>query len=640
MDERKSVFAFYTLILTEYKKQKNPTININSISFRFLTEIINSQQIEKILGIISTKFQKKITKKQMQTYLEEFYTYLKSTASPEVPDNSPMENSEKQFFNHPKTNFSNASGGNPPPPASIQTQSYTITDPAILRLIDYAPTEEKPLFVPVICSYLQKPTARELVSLNKIIDRYKVMNGEHLNKRNLIPYVRPTWLSPKQHEVADEVQKAINIFLHGERQTGKDSAIAVGKFELLIKGNREHPIFFMASKYDTAIQIIDKILAEDRFEYILPFICKKFKDKVTFYNEDGGINTLQVIDTTEAAVKGITGDLWIDDVDTIIKNKKGDVITKAIMITRSNAKINLTFTSNMGKGAYISLLETWKDPKWKDEIRIMELTRHDVPHIIAEKDEFLFATATAISGEGEARAQLLNEYDTTGDIFDHNTLQNAFMAYEVFMAQRAAEIPVQSTILSIDPSGEGHPIGWCIFRFGNECIWEIDSGEIQMGSLDGNGQIWDINKIIGFFYRKCKQHFVKKAITESNSNGPAIAVSLRAKGIVVEMKNFGPEKSVTSHLNKIEVVKWFFDQNAIVIKSERLLAELRIYNPFIDKELHKGDVADSFIHCIYELCGGMQFLQKKIKEAAVEHSAEERDHIQFDDDDKEQMGYF
>jgi hypothetical protein len=48
-----------------------------------------------------------------------------------------------------------------------------------------------------------------------------------------------------------------------------------------------------------------------------------------------------------------------------------------------------------------------------------------------------------------------------------------------------------------------------------------------------------------------------------------------------------------------------------VIKNKNLLAELRIYNPDINKDDFKGDMADAMMHCVWELVGGLPFLKEE-----------------------------
>jgi len=479
-------------------------------------------------------------------------------------------------------------------------------------VIEKAPLEERPFFIETIKYYKNDPSPNNLMSLSKYIDRINVISKSGVGYQ-VVPYKRPDWLAPKQHEIADRVQEDKNLSVDGDRQTGKDTAVGVGVFEDCIMS--ETHWFFMASKEDTAIKIMKKIISEARFKYVLPHIVSNFQKKIVFKTQDLTYSTLEIIDTTEAAVKGITGNLWMDDVDTIIKNHKEDVITKAIMITRSNPLLHIVFTSNMGKGAYQSLLNVFHNyPKM---IKCITLTKDDVPHINATTDEFLYDTATALSGESEAQAQLMNAYNADGDCFDPSTVNAAMENYQ-YLSPKIRPLKV---VLAIDPSGMGHPMGWIIMGICEEkIIYEIDSGEMQVGAYsDITRETWTQDRINEFFVKKILEHQVDTAICESNMNGQTIMAFLRTtrkvRNIRVEPSNFGAATNANAVGNFISLAREFFDSGRIYIKSEKLAGELRCYNPSISKGTKdKGDLADAMLHCIWKLVNGLQYIQQKVLE--------------------------
>jgi len=617
-------FSNFNKILERYIENVDPTLEKSNISKRKLTELVNETIIEKIAKHY------KVTKKLIKEFLQDFYEanrLRKKSCSLRQTDEVKKDVSGNLV---PKLTLEQSST----PAQANKSKSITSTKQTIIpqdafdEILNKAPENERFLFDPVLKEYLLNPSSKELINVNRILDRYHKLYVASTPTVKLIPYKRPKWLAPKQHLIADAVQKEKNNFIHGERQTGKDSAIAVGMFEGLITKKQQQPLFFMASKISTAEEIISKIINEDRFQYLQDHIHTRHKDYILFYCQDGGINRFQLIDTTEAAVKGITGNLWIDDIDTIIKNLKQDVITKAIMITRANPQIHWTFTSNMGKGSYISFLETIKDPQWDDRVSIFELQTGDVSHIIAEKDEFLFAIATALSGKGEAEAQLLNIYNKDGDTFDHISLKDAQDCYEYFMSQIVSTIAIEKCILSIDPSGLGHKVGWTVKAYGNDMVWELDSGEIALGEPDRSNEKWSIERMTTFFIKIAREHFVNYAIMESNTTGFTIYSTLKANGIKCKWRNFGGEGKSNSHSNKNALMRHFLDERQIVIKNPILISQLRIYNPDMNQASRKGDMADASIHCVWELVGGLNYLKNKLKEKKAKQLEE-----------TEQMGY-
>lgn len=492
------------------------------------------------------------------------------------------------------------------------------------KIVSMAPENVRPFVRDLVEEYFRVPQQLKpkyfetIMSYLKDIKQLDPSGGKH---DVMIPYVRPDWLADKQNYIADRVQEQKNFMIHGDRQTGKDSSIAVGVFEKLIK-SKCYPIYFMASNIRTTRDIKNKIMkTEDRFKYIQPFVLTDITDKVRFKALDGTVNEWIILPTTEGAIKGLTGTLWIDDIDTIIKDGNKDVISKALAITRSNPDLNVIFTSNMGKGAYITLLEEWKNPKWTDYIEVIELTKDDVHHISAAKDEFLFASMKALSGKSLAEAQLLNKYDHEGDSFDPESLTRSLEGYEYFITSTAKHIPIENIIMFIDPSGTSHKHGHVIIAFGSGYIWLLDSGSFLMGDYDVTGEKITPERLQRLYYDLAVKFRVKRVGTESNSDGSIIAISLRAKNVNVTMQNFQGSKlesdlvKIRNHENMTTLTRWFFDNDMIYINSEELRGELLTYNPLKGSdELNKGNMADALIQAIWLCVGGIKYIQETMEQ--------------------------
>jgi len=89
-----------------------------------------------------------------------------------------------------------------------------------------------------------------------------------------------------------------------------------------------------------------------------------------------------------------------------------------------------------------------------------------------------------------------------------------------------------------------------------------------------------------------------------------------AKGFRVHLQNWGGNGKVNSRANYVNLARRIFDKRFIAIQSIQLKGELAIYNPQINKEQHKGDVADAFLHALWRILGGIKFL-KRIDRAEV-----------------------
>lgn len=538
------------------------------------------------------------------------------------------------------------------PKEEIEPEVLTMDD-HVDNLVRYAPKEMRFMFRVFVQDCINKPTPSKMKTLDTMVEKYK--HNSILYQSNLIiPYQRPTWLAKKQNYIVNAVMEHKNYLIHGDRQTGKDSSIAVGKFESLITKKRDHPLYFMASSQPTARSIMAKIIAEELFSYIKPHIHTATRDNIKIKCQEGGLNEIKIIATTEEAVKGITGELWVDDIDTIIKAHKEYVLTKAVAITRSNPDISFVFTSNMGKGAYIKLLKTWEKAVWKKHVEIIELKRDDVQHIDIEKDAFLFATMEALSGKDEAEAQLNNVYNKTGDSFDVDSVIEAYETYDLFMTTRLNSINHYETVMGIDPSGTNHPFGWWIARKGKDgvhdnYVWEVAGGEIQLGdptitereqrikTNNKNLEIWTFDKMVSYYKMQMRNHHVTKLLCESNSSGFSLMSALKdfcnKNNILMLFRNFEGSNKPNSHANKTMAVRYLLDNRLMVFNCEELYNELFNYDPSSGKTELKGDVADAMHHVVYELVGGVAFLNK----INAEYEAQEDPSFS---NEHEQIGYY
>ena len=216
-------------------------------------------------------------------------------------------------------------------------------------------------------------------------------------------------------------------------------------------------------------------------------------------------------------------------------------------------------------------------------------------------------------GEDYVKSQLLNQETASGDAFSAQSLIDALESYALFMTQKPA---VAINIMTLDPSGTGHPFGWFIGGFDSitQNSWEIESGMIQLGNPDADGDNWTIQKIYAFVLSKCREYHVKYFITESNSGGQALALYLRQNGITAILQNFAGELTPTSRSNYIKLARYILEERQTFICNQDLINQLTIYNPNKDKEKHKGDIADAWLHFQWKAYGGVAFLRKILQE--------------------------
>ena len=235
------------------------------------------------------------------------------------------------------------------------------------------------------------------------------------------------------------------------------------------------------------------------------------------------------IDAHETTVNDIKGSdshiIILEELDRAVI-KAPQAVMSAIFTLRARTDLLVIMLANMDKGAYLLIREILMDPKWRDDVLFVTLTKKDSPHLqLAGNDPLLAALSNAICGEAFTQRRLENINTGSGDQFDHQTLKDAIDVYETLLASTfGTETPwleVHYNIMSIDPSQTGHPFGYVIAGVQPSLIIEWESGMMQMG-IDKVGQKWSPDKINMFYYKKVKQYGIKLTIIENNNYGPAL----------------------------------------------------------------------------------------------------------------------
>lgn len=435
----------------------------------------------------------------------------------------------------------------------------------------------------------------------------------------ILTYSRNSGWSPKQEEIMNNLQIS-NCAIEGDKQTGKTTCIYGGIIEDSIL-NERHWHFF-AQNGNNAQRLYIKARDSKPNENFKRYYAAYSSTKCTIRNVASTLSIFEVHNTTINDVSGCTGNVWIDEVDKVMKDNP-QVIGTAVALLRSNPLLRLVFSMNKGSGVYNLLVEKLK--KWSEEsgrtitLNFLLLEKKDAPWSqnkdeveLQERDEFIGDIMEVCMGEDFVKQQLENADTGSGDAFNYTSIDDAFSLYDSYLQTIGDKISALR-FMAIDPSGTGHPFGVFIGAYDSsrdEHV-EVEAFEMQMG--DTNVIIHDkkspqnINQTL---LLKCQQNFIKKVCIESNSGGQAIAIFLRQHRITVINQNFGAKNAFNSRANFVKLANYILDEHKIVLKYPKLKSELTIYNPSVNKEEYKGDVADAFLHYCWLSVGGMQYLRR------------------------------
>jgi len=442
------------------------------------------------------------------------------------------------------------------------------------------------------------------------------------NKPEILLYQRDGVWSPKQAEIMNLVQIS-HCGVEGDKQTGKTTCIYGGINEDML--GRETQWHFFAQNGRNAQRLYIKSRDALPNACFKRFIAVATSTKLSLKNMLGTISTFEIHNTTINDVSGCSGNIWIDEVDKVLKDNP-QVIATATALLRSNPNFRLIFSMNKGSGVYQLLVEKLK--KWSEEgktihLEFLLLEKKDAPWAqnqdqteLNERDELIGDVMEVCMGEDFVKQQLENADTGSGDAFNYVSIDDAYQMYDTYWQNIGMKYPA-ITHMAIDPSGTGHPFGVFIGGYDplkDEHI-EIESFEMQMGDPNTiTREKQSPNRINEILLEKCQRYNIKKVCIESNSGGQAIAIFLRSHKIQVVLQNFGAKNAFNSRANYVKLANYVLDGRKIVLKYQKLKSELTIYNPEIDKGEHKGDAADAFLHYLWLACGGMAYLMREARQ--------------------------
>jgi len=413
--------------------------------------------------------------------------------------------------------------------------------------------------------------------------------------------------TPRQMEIIDAIcDPAIGIvMIEGDKRTGKSTSTFVGICQGVWEG-KFNKIGLWAAGRDNAKGILKDVF-NDKITYTETYpLFKGFgsTQQKLFWN--GAV--LCALSTNDKSTSGLDFDCcWIDECHAVVENFP-DVFDMIVMTMRAKPNIKLILSMNRGTGVYELFKTTLLRDLDPSEYRFFTLTKDDVSHITEEADTKVRTIVRAVGGADSERRWLDNAEVRTGSSFNPVSIKAAYDQYDVFISFNKTEGVFR--VLSFDPSGSGHPMGW----FCGACnldgteFWELGSGELRLAD-----DLTDIESAMGLtpeqirliLLNHARNHRITLFISESNMNGKEMVIFFQQHGFQAINQNFaGPNsKTGVSRGRMIHIVREIMDNRALYLKGAELKSNLLIYNPDEHEKSakFKGDVSDAFIHCIYRL---------------------------------------
>lgn len=442
--------------------------------------------------------------------------------------------------------------------------------------------------------------------------------------------VRPHQFHPKQHELIDAIKnpKYKLVFCQGAQRAGKSTGVFQGLHELGLLHNKPLKFLLLAGKGGQnakeggakrilADVIRDEFLQENNFKLL--DLKNKTNGAVQWFSG----HELIAADLTVSTIKGSDYDItWIDELDVAVKQgqDKREAVVAAVNTMLAVPHFKLVLTANLDKGIYLMLTERIMElNRDNDCVKIINMTRDDCPHLlrqeVAENYKIAQAFNETLVDPAFAKMRLAGVMSSEGDIFSAITMRQLMEEYYLFTAEFTHDVD-EWTVLSIDPSLTGHPLGWMLTGYKHHTLYEIESGEFRYG--DGSNDTWTLDRIKQWLLDTHRIYHFKALVIESNTLGPEIAMFARAHGIVVIEQNFGGKDTDTARESMISVVCAVLSDHAFLFKNKQLFAEWSIYDPERKMAKFKGDLADAAIHNIFFSMGGLMYLKKNTPQ---EHSS-------------------
>jgi hypothetical protein len=310
---------------------------------------------------------------------------------------------------------------------------------------------------------------------------------------------------------------------------------------------------------------------------------------------------------------------WCDEFDVAIKANK-IAVQSLINMAIANPDMLVIFTSNMDSGIYQYMKQQFeKLALTEEQVAYVEIFPEDCPWLKEAKNlPLVTQISNILVGPEITQMRLENKYSGSGDRFDPESIKDAYDIYETLFNQEfKSDNPITECdwrLLSIDPSGTGHPFGWILLGIKNNHIIEFKGGMMKMG-VDPTGQKWSTERINEFFLKTSRENYCRCVLLENNTYGTGLIVFLKNHGIDVQISTRGKEGNDNSLSNMMNVARKVFEDRLIALKNSDLRGQLTMYDP-VEKgksdNQFKGDIADALVNGIFYIVGGREYMANSV----------------------------
>lgn len=451
-------------------------------------------------------------------------------------------------------------------------------------------------------------------------------------------FKEPDWFVPHQSDMYNKMING-NCGIIGMRQLTYKTTTGLCATANKLYEHPESLIVQISTGMDLSKELIGKIDYDHRVASVWTKVLKTSNKESKIL-----INNSRLIcrPCKPSSLQGLTGGLWIDELDKIIVQKDTRQALAAalpIVITLlMEGKAFIWFTCNQASnegvlqfeyflrvlsefGNFFPVFRVEEDPITKEFV-LVQINNFDIEvptETIAKRDFFrnmLFKLLAALHDTAFAKAQMLNIYDDSSGMFRAELVANAF---EYWSESKIPKIAYNS-VMAIDP-GHTHATAVIILQ------QDKDGNLIEVFAKEYFGKAITEEAFKDEVFELYRKYHCREAYVESNSGGKWWRDHWVQRGMNVHLSNFGTANPNTGEVSNMgrafertwyeRVLKEFLEQGKILLHNERLLEQFSLYNPTDNKERGKGDLVDALLHCCFWAAGGINYLMSLIENKKV-----------------------
>lgn len=446
-------------------------------------------------------------------------------------------------------------------------------------------------------------------------------------------FKEPKWFDPHQSDMYNVMLEG-NCCIIGMRQFTYKTTTALIAAANLLYTNDESLIVEISTGMDLSTELIGKVGTDKRVIPIWDPVLKTDNVKSKILTNG---SRLICRPCKPSSLQGLTGGLWVDELDKIIGEKqtrKALASALPIVITllmNNTGFIWITGNQASDEGAmqfefFLKVLAKFGNyfPIYRITLvnGVFQLVQINDFDIIIPTDpilrkeffmDFMYQLLAALYDEAFAKAQILNLYDDSAGMFKSEDVAYAF---DEWSKANFPKIPYDC-VMAIDP-GHTHATAVIILqrdRDGN--LHEVYAKEYFGKEISED----EFKEEIFNLYR---EYHVREMYVESNSGGLWWRNHWVERGMNCFLSNFGnsnPQTGEVSNMTRAferawyeRILKDFLEKHKIFLHSEDLFREFSLYNPIESKEKGKGDLVDALLHCCFHAAGGIMYLLELLEE--------------------------